>query len=52
MGVGLYEKPICRGNCLKRGLGQFADLRGSSASKGGVFERDVDSPIHTMAFCA
>ena len=29
---GVYEKPIYRGNCLKRGFGQFADLRGREAS--------------------
>ena len=31
---------IYRGNCLKRGLGQFADLRGGPWQKrgGGVFE--------------
>ena len=26
-GGGSHEKPIYRGKCLKRGLGQFADLR-------------------------
>ena len=36
---GVHEKPIYRGNCLKkRGFGQFVDLRGSLAKKreGGV----------------
>ena len=31
----VHEKPICRGDCLKRGLGQFADLRGGLARKRG-----------------
>ena len=39
------KKPICRGICLKKGLGQFADLRG-----GGIFE-GFDTPMHTMV-CA
>ena len=40
---GGYEKPIYRGNWLKRGLGQFTDLRGGLARKSGV-----DTPMHTM----
>ena len=27
-GGGVHEKPIQRGDCLKRGLGKFADLTG------------------------
>ena len=30
---GVQEKPIYRGNCLKRGLGQFADLEGAWQKK-------------------
>ena len=30
-GGGVHEKPIQRGDCLKRGLGKFADLRGEGA---------------------
>ena len=48
---GVYEKPIYRGNCLKRGFGQFADLRGGGGLPergGGVFEGGGDTPMHTM----
>ena len=32
------EKPIHRGNCLKRGVSSFADLRrGTGEKEGGVF---------------
>ena len=34
-------------NCLKRGLGQFADLRGLTKKK-GVFLRAVDTPVYIM----
>ena len=38
----VMEKPIYRGDCLKRGFGQFADLRGGLAKKRGmVFLRGV-----------
>ena len=42
LGSGGHEKPIYRGgNCLKRGLGQFANLRGAWQKRGGgVFEAD------------
>ena len=47
------KKEIYRGNCLKvggeggrGGLGQFADLRGDLAKKGGR----VDTPMHTMVY--
>ena len=47
-----HEKPIYRGDCLKRGGGgfeQFADLRGGLARKRGVvFLRGVDTPMHTI----
>ena len=45
-----HEKPIYRGDCLKRGgFEQFADLRGGLARKRGVvFLREVDTPMHTM----
>ena len=46
-GGGVQEKPIYRGNCLKRGgLGQFADLSGKPGKKEGV----VDTPVHFMVF--
>ena len=37
-------------DCLKRGLGQFAHLRGGEVGKkeGVVFLRVVDTPMHTM----
>ena len=43
---GGSQKIIYRGNCLKRGLGQFGDLEGG----GGVGEKEggVDTPMHTM----
>ena len=33
--------------CLKRGFGQFADLRVVEGGEGGG---GVDTPMHTMAF--
>ena len=53
-GGGVNEKPILRGNCLKRrggGLGQFADLRrGAWQERGGqCFWGQVNTPMHTMA---
>ena len=43
------EKPFYRGDCLKRGLGQFADLRGGLAEKRGWgFWGGVDTPVYTM----
>ena len=37
-GGGVHEKPIYRGHCQKRGLGQFIDLRGGLDGKeGGSF---------------
>ena len=38
-------------DCLKRGLGQFAHLRGGGEvgkKEGVVFLRGVDTPMHTM----
>ena len=36
---GFHEKTICSVDCLKRGFGQFADLRGAWQERGGgVFE--------------
>ena len=39
------------GNCLKRGLGQVADLRRSFEKKGAVvfLRGGVDTPMHTMS---
>ena len=49
---GIPEKPIYRGNCLKRALGQFPDLRRGGAwqkTGGWCFEGDkVDTLMHTM----
>ena len=49
LGEGGHKKGICRGNCLKRGLGQFP---GGLAKKReeDVFEEEgrVDTPMHTM----
>ena len=48
-----FEKPIYREEfAKKKGLWQFADLRGAGLGKkeeGGVFEGwGVDTPMHTM----
>ena len=42
-----HEKPIYMGDCLKRGLGQFADLRGRVWQEwmGGVFEGGEIPPM-------
>ena len=51
--LGRFTKNQYRGgDCLKRGLGQFDDLRGAWQERGGggVFE-GVDTPIHTMMNC-
>ena len=47
---GGLEKTIYREDCLKRGLGQFFDLRGAWQERGGgVFEREtVHTPMPTM----
>ena len=47
-----HEKPIYRGNCLKRGKpGQFEDLREVCKKEGVVFLRmEVDTPMHTMSY--
>ena len=42
---GGSQKIIYMGNCLKRGLGQFA--RGLAKNREGVFE-GVDTLIHTV----
>ena len=41
-GVAVNGKPIYKGDCLKWGLGQFADLRGGGAwqERGGGFSRE------------
>ena len=48
---GIPEKPIYRGNCLKRALGQFPDLRrgglGKKQGDGGLRGK-VDTLMHTM----
>ena len=48
--MGVPEKPIYRGNCLKRKVGQFPDLRGAWQKKAGTaFERGGgDTLMHTM----
>ena len=47
---GVHKKPVERGGLPKKGgLGQFADLRGAWQERGGgVFERGIDAPMHTM----
>ena len=42
----VHGKPLYRGDCLKRGLGQF---KGALVKKKGVvFLRGVDTPMHIM----
>ena len=52
MGVAVNGKPIYKGDCLKWGLGQFADLRGGGGGldkkEGGDFRGRVDTPMHKM----
>ena len=45
---GVHEKPIERGDCLKRGLGQFAHLEGAWQERGrvGVSEGSWYSNTH------
>ena len=40
------------GDCLKRGAGTVYRFKGVLGKKdgGGVFERRVDTPMHTMSF--
>ena len=50
-GVVVNGKPIYKGDCLKWGLGQFADLRGGGGldkKEGGDFRGRVDTPMHNM----
>ena len=53
-GVAVNGKPIYKGDCLKWGLGQFADLRGGGGGggrekrEGGDFRGRVDTPMHNM----
>ena len=35
MAAGVHKKPMYRGDCLLRGLGQFADLRGRGGGELG-----------------
>ena len=51
--MGVHEKTNIQGGiALKRGLRQFADLRGDLVKNSGgegVFDRrEVDTPMHTM----
>ena len=48
---GVHEKPIQMRDCLKRGLGQFSNLRRGLARKKEkvVFLRGVNTLIHTMS---
>ena len=50
LGGGGPRKPIQRGDCLKRGIGQFAELRkwGLARQKGVVLLRGFGTPIYTM----
>ena len=46
---GFTKKQYIGGDCLKRGLGQFADLRGAWQERGGwYFWGGRDTPMHTM----
>ena len=48
----VHEKPIYRGNCLKREEpGQFEDLREVFRKEGVVFLRtEIDTPMHAMSY--
>ena len=51
--TGCHEKPIRRGDCLKRGGGGLDSLllQGALGKKGGGgFLRGVDTPVPTMKF--
>ena len=45
-----HEKPIWRGDCLKRAPGQYADLRREVGRKEGevILTGGGDTPMHTM----
>ena len=50
---GSGKKQYRGGNCLKGGLGHFADLRGRGGGglarkRGGFLRGGVDTPMHTM----
>ena len=52
MGGGHQDNPIFRGNCLKKGgawkVCRFKEGELGKKEGGGVFERGVDTPMHTM----
>ena len=51
-GVAVNGKPIYKGDCLKWGLGQFADLRGGGGltrKRGGILEGEL-IPQCTICF--
>ena len=48
---GVYEKPIYRGDCLKRGVWTVCRFKRRGLGKkkrGGIFEEGVDIPMHIM----
>ena len=53
-GGGGHEKPIYRGDCLKRGgldsfqMGEGTRGGGFARKRGGVFEGGVDTPMHNI----
>ena len=46
----MFAENQCIGECLRRGVYKFADLRGAWQKRGsGVFEVGLDTPMHTMS---
>ena len=49
LGEGSWKANIEGEDCLKRGIGQFADLRGDWQERGGgIFDGVGDAAMHTM----
>ena len=48
--IGISRKTIIYREELpkKGGLGQWTDLRGAWQKRGGIFDRGIDTPMHTM----
>ena len=47
LGEGGTKKTIYKENCLKMGPGQFVGSKAKNRET-GVFDRGVDTPMHTM----
>ena len=48
---GFTKNQYIGGDCLKRGFGEFADLRQGGLARKKVFlSGGVDTPMHTMQF--